>query len=165
MPSPTRLPAYELDLCIADINRLLNLTLSPGRVWFSSAAHAKTATRHARDYNVVLRHLGACCRAPTYIGLHAKHPGNVELILEAPDDDGASNVLVAITVTPNARGNYSVKSAYRILEDEVAERIARGSVHRVTPETQKARNPQMRSEPSESPTRMQSRISWEPCGS
>lgn len=82
---------------------------------------------------MVMRHLGACCRAPTYIGLHAKHPGNVELILEAPGDDGTSNVLVAIRLKPNARGNYLVDSAYCVMEDEVAARLARGSVRRMRP--------------------------------
>jgi hypothetical protein len=127
---PPKLPAYELPLCIADINRLLGLSLPPGKAWFSSVVHAKTAKKHASDYNNVMRHLDACCAAPTYVGLHAKHPGNVELILEVPADDGTVRVLVAVVLAPNARGNYAVDSAYCINDDEIAQRIRRGSVHK-----------------------------------
>ena len=129
---PHRLPAYELDLCIDDINRALGLGLAPGKAWLSSVIHAKTATKHAADYNTVMKFLGECCRAPTYIGQHKKHPDKVELILDAALPGETAHVLVAVVLASNPRGNYSIASAYCVNDDEVAQRLARGSVKQVS---------------------------------
>ena len=128
---PTTLPAYTLDLCIDDINLALGLALAPGRAWFSSKTHEKTAVKHANDYHLVMRHIDECCRAPTYIGRHAKHPDNVELILDVPMSDETVHVLVAVVLRQNARGNYNVDSAYCINDEEIGQRRQRGSVHKV----------------------------------
>ena len=105
--------------------------MAPGRAWFSSMVHAKTAKKHANDYNIVMRHLGACCEVPTYIGVHAKHPGNVELILDVVLPDETVHVLVAVVLQQNPRGNYNVDSAYCISEVEIARRLTRKSVRKV----------------------------------
>lgn len=127
-----KLPAYELPLCIDKINLALGLDLAPGKAWFSSETHEKTATKHAADYNLCIKHLGHCCEKPTYIGRHAKHPGNVELILEiAAEIDETVRVLVAVVLRSNSKGNYRIDSTYSPREDEVERRIRKGYVHKI----------------------------------
>jgi len=123
---PQHLQAYELELCIDDINRALGVTLAPGNAWFSSATHARTATKHATDYRIIMRHIGECCRAPTYIGRHKKHPDNVERILDIATDDGATHVLVA--VIPGA-GSLSTQIGFNARLDMVLEVAVLGPGH------------------------------------
>jgi hypothetical protein len=151
---------YELDLCVADINRTLGLSLAERKAWFSTMVHEKTAKKHAADYRLVMKHLDECCRAPTYVGLHGKHPDKVELILDVAMTDETVHVLVAVVIQLGRHGKYNVASAYCINDDEVAQRIRRNSVHKIR-SAGKAEGPERQSaEPSESPTEMQSSISW-----
>ena len=78
-----------------------------------------------------MRHIGECCRAPTYIGRHKKHPDNVELILDVATDDGVARVLVAVVLRPNRRGNYAIDSTYCIGGEEIDQRLTRGFVKKV----------------------------------
>lgn len=93
--------------------------------------HEKTAKKHASDYHLVMKHLGECCRAPTYVGLHGKHPDKIELILDVSMPDETVHVLVAVVIQLGRNGKYNIASAYCINDDEVSQRVARNSVHKI----------------------------------
>ena len=131
-PQGTTYEAIEVGpLPAAMINRTLGTELVDGIVRVSRTAHRHIAQDHAADYPLVMAHLEAIVRAPTYLGQAPRHGRNIELVKRVRTADGLGYVLVAIGLEPDGRGDYAVRSAYVVRPEQVERRRQTG--HLLTP--------------------------------
>lgn len=121
-------------LAARQINRALGLELESGDVWVSRACHRHIAKDHPDDYPYIKANIIEIVRDPTWVGQDPKHGRNFYLVRRLPDADDLPLALVAIGLEMTRHGTYSVRSAYRIKQDDVDRRILRGSLKRILPQ-------------------------------
>lgn len=116
------------------INRALALELEDGDVWVSSACHRHMAKDHSDDYPYIKANIIDLIREPTWVGQDPKHGRNFYLIRRIAVEEGAAAVLIAIGLEMTEYGTYSVRTAYRIKQEDIDNRILRGSTKRILPQ-------------------------------
>jgi hypothetical protein len=82
------------------------------------------ARRHPIEYPHCLPHLAKVICDPLYIGDDHENPGKIEPVGRIPTVN--SFVLVAIEVTKDKHGRYSVRSFYTVSKEKVDGRRHRG---------------------------------------
>lgn len=102
------------------INELLSTDLFPGDVWLSAAAHRHIAEDHPEDYAACFSYLEEIVTDPGWIGQAPQHQSNIELLKRISANVGIA--LVALCIEPNRFGNYSVRSLYRIKQQDLGYR-------------------------------------------
>ncbi len=128
-------PAFRVGpLAAVQINKALDLELEAGDVWVSRACHRHMAEDHPADYPHIKASIIDIIREPTWVGQDPKHKRNIYLIRGLPVDDGLPMALIAIGLEMNEYDTYSVRTAYRIKQEDVDTRILRGSLKRILPE-------------------------------
>lgn len=120
-------------LAAEQINRAMNLDLDDGDVWVSRACHRHIAEDHPDDYPYIKANIIEIIREPTWVGQDPKHAENFYLIRSLVVAEGSPVALVAIGLEMTEYGTYSVRSAYRIKQEDVDTRILRGSLKRILP--------------------------------
>lgn len=115
------LPAHK-------INLTLGLELNAGPVVLTANAQRHAARRHPADYARCLPHVAAVILNPLYIGDDFENFGSIELIGRIVAL--GSGLLVAVSVTPDARGRYEVRSFYPVSEQKIAGRLDKGFLRR-----------------------------------
>jgi hypothetical protein len=123
---PKSYPAIDLGPLPVDlINAILGTEIEPGNAHLSRTAHKHMAVDHPADYPVCIAELAAAIAAPTLIGQAPGHSRNFEMIRRIGRADG-SVVLVAISLEPDDRGDYSVRTCYLLEAFKVDERRRQG---------------------------------------
>lgn len=120
-------------LAAEQINRALDLELDDGDVWVSRACHRHMAEDHPSDYPHIKSNIIEIIREPTWVGQDAKHGANIYLIRRLSVEDDLPAALIAIGLEMTEYGTYSVRSAYRIKQEDVDTRILHGSLKRILP--------------------------------
>jgi hypothetical protein len=120
-------------LCVEPINRALATELDNADVWVSKACHEHIARDHPEDYALIMANFIDIVRSPTFAGQDPKHGENFYLVKRIPTDDENEHVLVAIGLTLTPHGTYSVRTAYRINQDDIDRRRQRQSLKPILP--------------------------------
>ena len=115
-------------LPVGAINRTLGTELEPGQVWLSTKAHEHAATDHPDDYPACLPRLADAIASPAFVGQAPEHAGNFILIKRIPATEPGQSVLVAIGLERDRRGDYRVKSFYRITAERLNSFRTKGTV-------------------------------------
>lgn len=105
------------------INATLDVELEPGDAIITSRAHRHIALDHPEDYAAVMTYIHLLIVQPTYIGQSPHHGDAFEMVRRVIVPGQDEIILAAINFDRNDRGNYNVKSAYRLKESEVTRRI------------------------------------------
>jgi hypothetical protein len=92
------------------------------------------AEDHPDDYPYIKANIIDLIREPTWVGQDPKHGRNFYLIRRVAVEEGAAAVLIAIGLEMTEYGTYSVRTAYRIKQEDVDNRILRGSTRRILPQ-------------------------------
>ena len=106
---------------VEKINAVLGSELEPGDAWLSAKAHRHIAEDHSDDYEICIAHLRIAILEPTYVGQAPHHAENIEIIKRVRLTE-TKFVLVALALTPNAYGNYNVRSSYLIDQTDLDSR-------------------------------------------
>jgi hypothetical protein len=125
MGKPKRERRQELSLgklCVAKINKALELELVEGEVVFSVGAQVH-AERYHPEFLLCLPYLAGIVTDPLYIGDDLKNPG-IELISRVAAAD--SMVLIAINIERDSAGRYHVLSFYTVQPEKIESRRQRG---------------------------------------
>lgn len=95
--------------------------MAAGVVNFSIPAQKHAFQRHPHDFHLCLPYLSQAITSPTYVGQSPHHKlDGFEVVFEVPR--GNINVLIAITLQPNNKGVYHVKSVYPIDNNKISAR-------------------------------------------
>jgi hypothetical protein len=133
VPPPKPYPAIDLGpLPVKLINDALGTELEPGRARLSRTAHRHMAVDHPADYPICIAEIAPAIATPTFIGQAPEHGRNFEIIRRIGRADG-SVVLVAISLEPDDRGDYSVRTCYLLEAFKVEERRRQGRLRLVVP--------------------------------
>ena len=106
------------DLPVGKINGVLGTELLPGRAVLSAIAPRHIALDHTQDYQLCVQSLALAITAPSLIGKAPRHGNDFEMVRRLLRDD-RRDLLVAIELLPNARGNYRIVSAYPVLRSKI----------------------------------------------
>ena len=117
------------------INRTLDMELDPGEVIFTRAHQIHAARKHPNDYVRCIHYLAAIVSTPFYIGDDLQNAG-IELVARLPTV--GEFVLVAVNVTPDARGRYQISSFYVVSEKKIQSRREKGFLKIAVPDPQKS---------------------------
>lgn len=109
------------------INVALGISLVPGSARLSAQAHRHMAKDHADDYQLCLAALENAIKYPHFVGQGPHHEANFELIYRIPKI-GPRAMLLAISMEPDASGDYSVRSAYLISHSKLENRRQQGRI-------------------------------------
>ncbi len=110
------------------INRAIDTELDVADVWVSKACHAHIAIDHPEDYPIIKANIIDIIRNPTMVGQDPQHGENFYLVKKVPADEGEGFSMVAIGLEPSQFGNYNVRTAYIISQDDIDTRRLRGSL-------------------------------------
>lgn len=117
-------------LPVDQLNAVLGTALVPGDVRMSSQAHKHMAEDHPKDYQICHGALKTAVKYPHFAGQGPNHSDNFELIFRIPKI-GKRAMLMAISMQPDAQGDYGVRSAYLISEETLDNRVESGRIKRI----------------------------------
>lgn len=108
------------ELPVEVINRTLDLELDPGEVVMPVNAQRHAQKKRPADYARCFPHVASVIASPLYLGDDFRNHGKIELV-GRPAGLGTP-LLVAVELTRDGDGRYSVTSFYPIDERKVANR-------------------------------------------
>ena len=124
---PGKLPDVDLGPMPHDlVNDTLGLEIMPGNVVLSGGAQVHAQRNHSNDYDRCLPFVKKIVADPLYLGddFKLRNSGKIEFVGRSVANK--ENVLVAISLEIDPRGNYHVHSFYPISEAKVQNRREKG---------------------------------------
>lgn len=114
-------------LPVGRINATLGLTLAPGVVTVSKAAHRHIATKHAAEYAEIMQVLPGLVADPAFIGREPAHPHAFYLV-DALAVTNLPFAMAAIGFTLTPGRTYPLASAYGLKATQFTSRVKAGRI-------------------------------------
>lgn len=111
------------DLPVLGINKALGLDLEVAEVVLTANAERHIRKKPDHEFDACLPYVADTIRDPGYVGDDFKNPGKIELIRRMPDKRG---LLVAVEMTLNSEGRYSISTFYPLTEKQIQARRNKG---------------------------------------